>query len=207
MSTLRPIQLVSMHSVMRRDLYSGVTAERDMAGDTRQLAELSRASLLSEVESGCLLRPRLWPAPAFLQTNVRKPLHEARRPEMSPWMKAVTAQTDLRVAIAEAHGTGATAIKIYADLPSELVATITKEAHSQGMLVWAHATIYPATASQLVAAGVDVVSHAPLLAGTRPPDTYAASHRSPAADQEYADAFGPQFTDLLREMKKARHDS
>lgn len=120
----------------------------------------------------------------------------------TPWMKAVTPQTDIHLAVAEAHGTGATAIKIYADLPSELVAAITKEAHSQGMLVWAHATVYPATASQVVAAGVDVVSHAPLLAVTHPPDTYAAAHLPPVSDQQYADAFGPQFTNLLQEMKR-----
>jgi hypothetical protein len=114
-------------------------------------------------------------------------------------MKAVTPQTDLRLAIAEAKGTGATGIKIYADLPADLVAAITKEAHSQGMLVWAHATVFPATATEVVDAGVDSVSHATMLAIARPTNTYAESHVQQT--QLYTDGFGPQFSHLLDEMK------
>lgn len=188
-------------SAMRRDLYSGITAERDMAGDTRELAELSRDALLGDLEGPDIYYAALMAGPSFF---VDKRTHGAARGAVAgdvPWMKAVTFQTDLHLAVAEAHGSGATAIKIYADLPPELVAAITKEAHSQGMLVWAHATVYPTTASEVVAAGVDVVSHAPLLAVTHAPATYAASHLSPASDQQYVDAFGPQFTELLQEMK------
>ena len=51
----------------------------------------------------------------------------------APCMRAVDAQTDLVSAIAEARGTGATAIKIYANHSATLVQTITAEAHRQGM--------------------------------------------------------------------------
>jgi imidazolonepropionase-like amidohydrolase len=78
-------------------------------------------------------------------------------------MQAVTDDTDLRLAVAEAHGTYATAIKLYADLSPELAAKITEEAHRQNMKVWAHATLYPAKPSEVVAAGVDAISHACLL--------------------------------------------
>ncbi len=189
-------------SLMRRDLYSGITAERDMAGDTRQLAELARASLLGEVPGPDIFYAALMAGPSFFKDERT---HDAARgavPGEVPWMKAVTPRTDLHLAVAEARGTGATAIKIYADLPAELVAAITKEAHSQGMLVWAHGTVYPATAIQVVEAGVDSVSHAPMLAITNPANTYAEAHLHPAAEQQYADGFGPQFANLLREMKR-----
>jgi hypothetical protein len=114
----------------------------------------------------------------------------------------VTPQTDLRLAVAEARGTGAIAIKIYADVPAQLVAAITEEAHRQGMLVWAHATVYPATAKQVVEAGVDSISHAPMLAITNPAKTYAEAHLHPAAEQQYDNGFGPRLTSLLREMKR-----
>jgi imidazolonepropionase-like amidohydrolase len=188
--------------LMRRDLYSGITAERDMAGDTRQLAELARASLLGEVPGPDIFYAALMAGPSFFKDERT---HDAARgavPGQVPWMKAVTARTDLHIAVAEARGTGATAIKIYADLPAELVAAITKEAHSQGMLVWAHATVYPATAMQVVEAGVDSVAHAPMLAITNPANTYGEAHLHPAAEQQYADGFGPQFASLLREMKR-----
>jgi imidazolonepropionase-like amidohydrolase len=188
--------------LMRRDLYSGVTAERDMAGDTRQLAELARASILDEVAGPDIYYAALMAGPSFFKD---KRTHDAARGAVAgevPWMKAVTSQTDLHLAVAEARGTGATAIKIYADLSPDLVAAITREAHSQGMLVWAHATVYPATAMQTVEAGVDSVSHAPMLAITNPANTYAEAHLHPAAEQQYADGLGPRLNGLLEEMKR-----
>src|SRR5271156_5949949 len=113
-------------ALMRRDLYSGVTAERDMAGDTRQLAELARVSLLNEVPGPDIYYAALMAGPSFFKD---KRTHAAARGAVAgdvPWMRAVTPQTDLHVAIAEARGTGAIAIKIYADLPAQLVAAITK---------------------------------------------------------------------------------
>jgi imidazolonepropionase-like amidohydrolase len=186
-------------ALMRRDLYSGITAERDMAGDTRQLAELARVSLLNEVPGPDIVYAALMAGPSFFKDQRT---HAAARGAVAgevPWMKAITPQTDLHLAIAEAKGTGATAIKIYADLPADLVAAITKEAHRQGLLVWAHATVFPATATEVVDAGVDSVSHAPMLAIAHPANTYAESHSHP--DQLYTDGFGPQFTHLLDEMK------
>jgi imidazolonepropionase-like amidohydrolase len=189
-------------SLMRRDLYSGITAERDMAGDTRQLAELSRVSLLGEVAGPDIYYAALMAGPSFFKD---KRTHDAARGAVSgevPWMRAVTPQTDLRLAVAEARGTGAIAIKIYADVPAQLVAAITEEAHRQGMLVWAHATVYPATVQQVVEAGVDSISHAPMLAITNPAKTYAEAHLHPAAEQQYDNGFGPRLTSLLREMKR-----
>jgi imidazolonepropionase-like amidohydrolase len=188
--------------LMRRDLYSGVTAERDMAGDTRQLAELARVSLLGEIPGPDIYYAALMAGPSFFKDPRT---HDAARGAVAgevPWMKAVTPQTDLHLAIAEARGTGATGIKIYADLPAELVAAITAEAHSQGMKVWAHATVFPATVEQVVNAGVDSVSHAPMLAITNPANTYAEAHLHPAAEQQYADGFGPRLNSLLEEMKR-----
>lgn len=186
-------------ALMRRDLYSGITAERDMAGDTRQLAELARVSLLNEVPGPDIYYAALMAGPSFFKDPRT---HAAARGAVAgevPWMRAVTHQTDLHLAVAQAKGTGATAIKIYADLPADLVAAITKEAHNQGMLVWAHATVYPATATEVVDAGIDSVSHAPMLAIAHPTNTYAESHIQPA--QLYADGFGPVFNHLLDEMK------
>jgi imidazolonepropionase-like amidohydrolase len=144
----------------------------------------------------------LMAGPSFFKD---KRTHDAARGAVSgevPWMRAVTPQTDLRLAVAEARGTGAIAIKIYADVPAQLVAAITEEAHRQGMLVWAHATVYPATVQQVVEAGVDSISHAPMLAITNPAKTYAEAHLHPAAEQQYDNGFGPRLTSLLREMKR-----
>jgi imidazolonepropionase-like amidohydrolase len=92
--------------------------------------------------------------------------HDAARGRIAgqvPWMQAVTPQTNLPSAVAEARGTGATALKLYADLPAALVKSITEEAHRQQLLVWAHAAVFPALPTDVVDAGVDVISHACLL--------------------------------------------
>ena len=148
---------------LRRELYSGVTAVRDMAGDVRLLSELKREALFDEIPAPDIYYAALMAGAEFF---VDERTHDAARgltPGEAPWMRAVTASTDLPRAIAEARGTGATAIKIYADLPAPLVAAITAEAHRQKMLVWAHAAVFPATPLEVAAAGVDVMSHATLI--------------------------------------------
>ncbi len=148
---------------LRRELYSGVTAVRDMAGDVRLLSELKREAEFDEIPSPDIYYAALMAGPAFFK-DLRT--HGAARGRVAgevPWMRAVTPQTNLQLAIAEAHGTGATGIKIYADLSAPLVDAITAEAHRQNMLVWAHATVFPARPRDMTDAGVDVMSHACFL--------------------------------------------
>jgi imidazolonepropionase-like amidohydrolase len=80
------------------------------------------------------------------------------------------------LAVARAAGTNAVAIKIYANLPAVLVQAITAEAHRQGLLVWAHGMVFPATPAEVIQAGVDSVSHVNYLA-------YQASERRPTSYQ------------------------
>jgi imidazolonepropionase-like amidohydrolase len=148
---------------LRRELYSGVTSVRDMAGDVRLLAELKREAKQNEIASPDIYYVAIMAGPGFF---VDPRTHDAARGEVAgqvAWMQAITEQTDLKLAVAEARGTGATAIKIYADLPASLVKAITAEAHRQHLLVWAHAAVFPAIPSEVVDAGVDVMSHACLL--------------------------------------------
>jgi imidazolonepropionase-like amidohydrolase len=148
---------------LRRELYSGVTTVRDMAGDSRLLGELKREAEFDEIASPDIFFVALMAGPEFF---VDPRTHDAARGRVAgqvPWMQAITPDTNLQLAVAEALGTGATAIKIYGDLPGSLVKTITAEAHRQHMLVWAHAAVLPALPSEVVSAGVDVISHACLL--------------------------------------------
>ncbi|HXO65027.1 MAG TPA: amidohydrolase family protein [Steroidobacteraceae bacterium] len=148
---------------LRRELYSGVTALRDMAGDVRLLAELKREAEFNEIPSPDIYYVALMAGPEFF-ADPRT--HDAARGRIAgevPWMQALTPQTDLPLAVAAARGTGATALKLYADLPAPLVRAVTAEAHRQHLLVWAHATIFPAGPLDEVDAGIDVLSHAALL--------------------------------------------
>jgi imidazolonepropionase-like amidohydrolase len=148
---------------LRAALLGGLTAVRDMAGDVRALASLQREALLGEIPSPDIYYAALFAGPAFFDDPRT---HDASRGLVAghvPWMRAVTDTTDLHQAVAEARGSGATAIKLYAALSGELARRITTEAHAQGLLVWAHAALRPARPIDVAEAGVDAVSHASLV--------------------------------------------
>jgi imidazolonepropionase-like amidohydrolase len=179
---------------LRRELYSGVTAVRDMAGDVRLLSELKREAEFDEIIAPDIYYAALMAGPGFF---IDERTHDAARgfePGTAPWMRAITPDTSLPLAIAEARGTGATGIKIYGDLSSKLVSAITNEAHHQHLLVWAHAAVFPAGPMDVARAGVDVMSHADFLAyqvsehipqsfETTTPVDPRAWHSQPAMDE------------------------
>ncbi|GJG85027.1 hypothetical protein tb265_02080 [Gemmatimonadetes bacterium T265] len=150
-------------AVLRRDVYGGVTAVRDMADDLRAVGELARATLVGEVADPDVYYAALMAGPAFFTDRRTVQVSAGGVPGQVPWIQAVTDSTELPLAVARARGTSATAIKLYADLSPALAVRITTQAHRQHLLVWSHATLYPAEPSELVAAGVDALSHACLL--------------------------------------------
>ena len=164
-------------AIMRRDLYGGVTAVRDMADDLRALGDITRASRVGEIAGPDIYYAALMAGPHFFTDERTIQVSAGAVAGKVPWMQAVTSATDLPLAVAEAKGTYATAIKLYADLTADMAARITAEAHRQHMLVWAHATLYPAKPSEVVAAGVDAISHACLL--VREPQAHVSRWGAP----------------------------
>jgi len=165
---------------LKRDVYSGITATRDMADDLRQIADLGRAARVGEIPSPDIYYAALMAGPTFFEDPRTEAIARGATPGEVPWEQAVDDTTDLTVAVAKANGTYATAVKIYANLPGRLVAAITKAAHSFGMRVWAHGMVFPATPQEVVDAGVDSVSHTCYLAYqamAKRPDSY--QHRFP----------------------------
>lgn len=190
-------------ALLRRYVYSGVTAVRDMAGDDRLLADLARAALLGEIPAPDIYYAALMAGPEFFNDPRTADATQGAVAGHVPWMRAITPETDLRLAVAEAHGTGATGIKIYADLPGDLVRAITQEAHRQHMLVWAHAAVFPASPREVIDAGVDVVSHSCLLAYQASEHMPAAyHHRPPVEEDKFRGADNPVMASLFADMKR-----
>jgi imidazolonepropionase-like amidohydrolase len=188
---------------LRRELYSGVIAVRDMAGDVRLLAELKREAEFDEIPSPDIYYAAVMAGPEFF---VDPRTHQAARGRVAgevPWMQAVTSETNIPIAIAQAHGTGATGIKVYADVSAPLLNAITAEAHRQNMLVWAHAAVFPARPSEVANAGVDVMSHACMLGyELSDPFPQAAAHPPVPVDDQKLELPNAQFDALLVDMKK-----
>lgn len=190
-------------AMMRRDLYSGITAVRDMADDLRSVGELARESLLGEVPGPDIYFAALMAGPSFFAD---RRTGEAARGAVAgsvPWMQAITDQTDVPIAVALARGTYATGIKIYANLPASLVRKITTEAHRQGILVWAHAAVFPASPKEVIEAGVDSVSHVCYV-------TYQVYDEMPQSyqkrfdndDARFAHGDDPKIAALFDEMRR-----
>ena len=189
---------------MRRWVYSGVTAVRGMADDLRSVGELARQARVGEVPSPDIYYAALMAGEGFFKDPRTQAVSAGAVAGRTPWMQAITADTDLPLAVAMARGTSATGIKIYADLPADLVARITTEAHRQGVPVWTHAMIYPATPQEVIDAGPDVMSHACILAhqAQAPADrpvSYAS--RTPIDRAPFLNGDNPVVQGLLEQMR------
>ena len=155
---------VRVESRLRRTLLGGVTTVRDMAGDARTLAGLARDTRVGDIVGPTIYYSALFAGPEFFTDPRVVATSRGETVGQAPWARAVTPNTDWRQVIAEARGTGARGIKLYADFTADILQPLVTEAHRQGLPVWAHAALIPAYPQDLVNAGVDVVSHAPLLA-------------------------------------------
>jgi imidazolonepropionase-like amidohydrolase len=189
-------------TLLRALLEGGVTGVRDMAGDARVLAYLAREAQLDRIASPDIAYSALLAGPAMATADPRS--QAATRgllPGTAAYSIPVSATTDVALAIAEAKGTGATGVKLYADLPAVLVRELAAQAHRQGLLVWTHATIFPAGPQDAVEAGADTLSHAAYLvweAAPRIPGDYALRARGDFAGIRPDD---PRILALLDAMK------
>lgn len=164
-------------TLLRRQIFSGITAIRIMADDLRPVAEYARASLVGELPAPDLYYAAVVAGPSFFTDPRTQAISAGWKPGETPWAQAIDHSSDIPLAIARARGTGATALKIYANLPPQLVRTLAAEARRQGLEVWAHGMVFPTPPEDVIAAGPDVISHTCYLA-------YQVSDRRPQSYQE-----------------------
>ena len=171
-------------ALLRRNLFGGVTLVRSMADDVRPVAELARAAQQGEIPAPDIRFAALMAGPSFFADPRVAAASQGWTPGTAPWMQAIDDGTDLRTAVTLARGTGAAAIKVYANLPSRLVSALTAEAHRQGVMIWAHSAIFPARPADGIAAGADSVSHICYLGYQAGPGIHPAyEDRTPVAEQ------------------------
>ncbi|PRC92890.1 amidohydrolase family protein [Solimicrobium silvestre] len=147
---------------LKRDVYAGITGVRDMAGDARFLGDMSRASLINEIPAPDIYYASLVAGPSFFNDPRTVTSALGMPPGTAPWMYAVTDKTNMAMTLSQARGTGATGLKIYANLPGPLVQRLVKEANHQHFPVWTHLQVYPATPYDSL--GATSVSHVCMIA-------------------------------------------
>lgn len=159
-----PPNRVQAEAQMRRDVFGGVTAVRDMADDLRAINEYARAARVGEVPGPDIWTAALFAGPDFFDDPRTAAAAEGVTPGTVPWMRAVDDATNLAEAVTLARGTSAIAVKLYDNLRPQDVRAITAEAHRQGLRVWAHGMVFPTPPADVVAASVDSISHTCYLA-------------------------------------------
>jgi imidazolonepropionase-like amidohydrolase len=185
---------------LARALRGGVTSVFDMAGDVRMTSDLARAALTGDIESPTIGYASLFAGPAFFSDRRVVASSLGYRPGDAPWNREIRPDTDLARAVAEARGAGATAIKLYAALDGETVRRIGEEAARQHVRLVAHATVFPAKPSDLVAGGVRMLAHSAYLVWEGLPPSADFSKRA-RGDFASVPADGPVMTALLQSMK------
>ena len=188
---------------LKEMLLSGITSIRDMAGDARALASLKRDAGLDEIISPDIYYAALMAGPAFFKDPRTHQTTQGGIAGGMPYMKAVNDSTDLKIAVAEAKGSGATAIKLYAELSGVLAKKITDEAHAQGLLVWSHANLDYASPLQVVDAGVNSISHAAMISTWNSRNVPTACLKDGLPDSFWDSVFKSlSVTDLIKAMLK-----
>lgn len=181
---------------------NGVTTVRDMAGDVRQLAYLARQANLGEIPSPDIYYSALIGGASFFDDPRTKVSSKGYDSGRAPWMRAVTPDSDFDLVVAEARGSGASGIKLYADITTDLAASVLKSANKLGFPVWGHAAVIPAMPQDLVSNNITSVSHAPLLA-------WATAKEKPTSGKQRYDTVEldvslPAFQQLLGQMAVKR---
>ncbi|MEO5891174.1 MAG: amidohydrolase family protein [Ferruginibacter sp.] len=186
--------------VLQKMLFTGITSVRDMAGDARTLASLSRDAATGDIKSpniyysALMAGPKLFDDPRIAASSVTGVVGKM------PYMLSVTDSTNMVLAVAEAKGTGAVGIKLYAYLSVTLVNKIMEEARRQKMLVWSHAWLNGTRPSDLVKANLGSISHAPLMIREKMDSIPTSWRNKPHSDKFWDDSL-PDLSSLFQLMK------
>lgn len=194
----------SARELLAAALAGGITTVRDMAGDGVVLAQFAKEC--ADASKNC---PRvhfaaLFAGATFFTDPRARASSHGDTPGTTAWQRAVNDSSDVHAFVEGARASGATGIKLYADLTTRQVEAIVAEARSAKIPVWAHASLYPTRPSDLVRAGATSLSHAPLLVWDATADTPERYHdRRPRAPYATVLATDTAMARLLTSMQKA----
>ena len=126
-----------MQSMADSYIADGVTTVRDAGGDARIVRRYE-----AKQDSGKIIGPKVyissfWAGPKYYGKGVRQ----------------------------DTRGYGCTGLKLYNDISYEMLKKIVPLCHKHGVKPWGHFATFPATAMDVIKAGVETVSHTYLIDG------------------------------------------
>lgn len=148
---------------LKEMLLTGITSVRDMAGDARALSSLSRDALVGDIVAPNLYYSSLMAGTKFFFDPRSKATAQGGVSGKMPYMKAIDDSSNIELEVAQAKGTGAHGIKLYARLTEEQVRAIVAEAKKQSIPVWSHAALDSAIPTDIIPLGVISIAHSFML--------------------------------------------
>lgn len=196
-----PVREVAL-AMLRRNLYGGVTAVRDMGDDARFMAGLAYGARFGEYPAPDIAYTALFAGPGFFSDPRVQASSRGEIAGQVPWMREINAHTDMAEAVTLARGTGATAVKVYANLDGAAVAGIVAEATRQRIPVWAHAAVFPASPLDVVRSAAATVSHVCMLAYQAQPMPPAYHRRADVDESNFVNGMPAALEQVFAEMKR-----
>lgn len=171
-----------------------------MAGDCQYLEDLKKSIKSGETFGPDIYYSALVGSEDFIKHDKRAIICTPTEYEIgkAPGMRIVNDNTDLDQLMKVSLDIGATGIKIYEGLSTELVNEVTTKAHNFGLKVWSHGIVVPATLEDVINAGVNTISHAAFF--TFPEDWSLAKYGSTVFDTTLVSS--DKFNQLIQTMKK-----
>jgi len=139
-------------------LQHGITSVRDAAGDGAALKK-AQQEILEHTRQGAKVYFSAFMAGDWYYNRGIG----LRKEPYQPWEQLITPATNLDSAMKAARQSGATGVKLYHSFDKVLLPKVVEAAKKNGLKVWGHAMMYPATPIEVASSGVEVISHVFML--------------------------------------------
>lgn len=151
-----------MVAQLQASLKQGITAVRDMGGDGVVLKKWQKTA--TELGIPSIYFSAVFAGDSWIDNDFRaKGSAHGTIPGTTAWLRKINPTSAIAAHVKAAKSFGVTGIKIYADLPLNLIQQIVNEAHKNKLRVWSHATIFPTAPQQVITTKLHAVSHGALL--------------------------------------------
>ena len=186
--------------VLSRLLRGGVTTVRNMVGNCQALGDMNRQAVAGSIESPDIVYSSVVAGAAGRRDPRAGRGRRAGAPGVGACGHILSDSSNPTAIIGASKTAGASGMKLYADMNAEWAKRLTDEAHKEQMAVWAHAALFPARPSEVVNAGVDVLSHAAYLSWETVDELPTYRNRVKGAPWLRAKATDPAVERVLRVM-------
>lgn len=156
-------------------LQHGITSVRDAAGDGSALLQAQ-----TEIRQGRRKGADVYFAAFMAGDWYFNRGQQLRNEPYHPWEQRVAPETNLDSAMVAAKDCGATGVKLYHSFDSVFLPKVIAAAKAHGLKAWGHTMMYPATPTEVVSAGLEVLSHISMLENLTT-DTLFFRRKTPSA--------------------------